>query len=423
MAKKYSSKCCTVIDNGLFLPFARKLSESFGQVNYWTPWQKQFPKTNDMRIGDGIEGIERIDFWEEVVDETDLFVVPDNNYGPLQVLLTDKLGKNVWGSRYGEMLELDRIKAKALYKKLGLPVNDSVDVKGVSKLREHLQKNDKQWIKISRTRGDGETFHSINYALSKRYIDKLEFELGASSEDKVFSVEPELPPAIESGIDIPSIDGQFTDECFTGIEKKDLFWIGRVSEYRKLPKALTEWPDAIAPTLKKNKYRNFLSTENRILKKTPHTSFMIDATCRVPSPPGGLWWKNVDNIDDMVWWGAQGKLVQPKFIKKYGCSIIMKSPDAEGQSLCVQYPDKIEDNVKLYNMAIVKGEKYILPQDCPMPEIGEVVGIGDSMEDAIAEAKDCCGQIEAMGLCCPKGGIEEVKEQLEELKEMGIDIT
>jgi hypothetical protein len=422
MAKKYGSKCCTVIDKGLFLSMALKLSESFGQVNYWSPWQKQFPKTNDMRIGDGFEEFERVDFWEETIDETDVFVVPDNDFGPLQVLLADKLGKNVWGARYGEKLELDRAWAKAFYKKIGLPVNDSETIKGMDKLRKYLKEHEDQWVKMSRTRGDGETFHSENYALIKHYLDKLEYDLGASSGDKEFEVENTLPENVESGIDTVCIDGEYFDKCLTGIELKDVCWLGKVNEYRKLPKELTEWPDAVAPFLKKNKYRGFLSTENKILKKN-NESFMLDATCRLPSPPGGLWWELLDNVDDIVYFGSQGKLVQPKYKKKYGCSIIIKSPDAEGSTLCVQYPDKIAHLVKPYNMAIVNGERYILPKETPMPEFGEVVGVGDTMEEAVEQAHDACDQIKAVGLHCPKGGVEEVKEQLEELKEMGVDIT
>jgi hypothetical protein len=170
-----------VVDNGLFIGLAQAISKDFKKVYYTSPWVCAFPTTNTMSIGSHVPGIERIDeFWSRI-DEIDLFIYPDIYTGAEQRYL-QSIGKRVWGSRYGEDLEIEREEAKLHLKQLGCNIGPYKVIKGLDDLRHHLKYNDRQFVKISKTRGDGETFFAKNYANIETRLDELEHSLGAAKK-------------------------------------------------------------------------------------------------------------------------------------------------------------------------------------------------------------------------------------------------
>jgi hypothetical protein len=56
-------------------------------------------------------------------------------------------------------------------------------------LRKHLKANDDQWVKISGTRGDMETFGAKSYEKVEPRLDELEHNLGALKKVMKFTVE------------------------------------------------------------------------------------------------------------------------------------------------------------------------------------------------------------------------------------------
>src|SRR6516164_5202949 len=102
---------CCVVDFGMFMPVALKLSESYKQVYYTTPTEKGFQEIGDFASGAGVEKIQRIEDYlsPSIFDTIDLFVFPYILYGGLQEHLV-ACGKSVWGARHGD--ELERLKGK-----------------------------------------------------------------------------------------------------------------------------------------------------------------------------------------------------------------------------------------------------------------------------------------------------------------------
>ncbi|HSN08068.1 MAG TPA: hypothetical protein VLS85_03465, partial [Hanamia sp.] len=141
-------KVALVFDNGLFVEIGKTLSKSFKKVYYYCPWKSAFPKSNQYIIGEGIEGIECVwDFWD-YIDKVDIFIFPDVYDGDMQEYLVS-IGKNVWGSRKGEEMELDRDGMKEYMKSVGLYVTPFVVLTGIDSLREYLKKHDNVYVKIN----------------------------------------------------------------------------------------------------------------------------------------------------------------------------------------------------------------------------------------------------------------------------------
>jgi hypothetical protein len=46
-----------VVDNGLFVELALKLSKTYKKVYYYVPWESAFAKMNLAKIGYGLEGL------------------------------------------------------------------------------------------------------------------------------------------------------------------------------------------------------------------------------------------------------------------------------------------------------------------------------------------------------------------------------
>ena len=147
-------------------------------------------------------------------------------------------------------------------------------IKGVEALREYLKEHKNVYVKCSILRGDFETFHSPNYKFVEPKIDELEYRLGAMKYIKEFIVEDAYDNAVETGMDLYTVDGQFPTRSLTGIEVKDLGYIGKILEYDKISTKVTDFNEKMKDTFKNYGYRGFFSTEIRISKEKP--PYMLD---------------------------------------------------------------------------------------------------------------------------------------------------
>ena len=415
----YRSKTCLVIDNGLFCELAVTLSKSFGKVFYWSPWITAFPKSNQTLIGKGVPGITRIDDFWGILDEIDLFVFPDVYYGPLQLHLI-KLGKRVWGGRMGDDLELYRDAAKQHMQSLGMDVGPYAVVTGLDALRAHLKRHDNQFVKISKTRGDMETFHAKNYKLIEPRLDDLEHSLGAKKKIMQFVVEEAIDNAVECGYDGWCIDGEFPRGAMTGIEVKDKGYIIKTTTYDKLSDPVRAVNDGLASTLRGYNYRGFISTEVRATKDGK--AYLIDACQRAGSPPNEIYQILVENWPDILWEGAEGNIVEPKFAAKWGAELLLISDWANKNWQAVEFPAKFRENIKLRNMTMIDGRWYVIPQYDGCPEIGAVVAVGDSMDDAIQNTRKIAESVEGHYIEVVPDALDEAKGEIEKLKTFGIEL-
>ena len=408
------TKKALVIDSGIFVEIARRLAEDFGTVYYFAEWRSGYPTSRSLLVGAGDPMLHRVDdFWHLIQnDEVDIIIFPDvYDYG-LQDYLRS-IGKRVWGCGGGAELELDRPKAKEMMANAGVPIGDYKEIVGLDALRKHLKTHEDSWIKINSTRGDMETFHSPTYEKIEPRLDELEHTLGAKKKIMRFIVEAGIPDAIEGGYDGFCIDGQFPKVGITGIEVKDKGYVGRTIRYKDVPEQVRAVNDALAPHFKRYQYRGFWSSEVRISKDG--VGWPIDLTARAGSPPSELYQNMISNLAEVIWYGAEGILIEPDYTDVWGAEVLLHSDWADKNWAHLSFPKELRRNIKLRNYTIIEGEHYIVPQLCGMPEVGAVVATGKTAKGAIDKAKEIAEQVEGYYLETP---VEAMDEAIVDLKKI-----
>ena len=204
------------MDNGLYLPLAQKLAPSFKRLLYWSEWQESFPTINKRIIGDGFDGIERIDDIWEHKNEINLFIFPDIYRSGLQSELKSQ-GHLVWGSRRGDRLETNRGAFMRVLQEVGLPVPTFQEVKGLAELRSHLKYREDVYLKLSKYRGSFETCHWRSWREDEGMLDSLAVKFGPLQDLMTFYVFDALDTEIEIGADTYCIYGKFPSLMLNGL--------------------------------------------------------------------------------------------------------------------------------------------------------------------------------------------------------------
>lgn len=406
-------KTVLVYDYGQFVELAVTLTKDFGRVLYFAPWvHGGCPTSKLLRIGDGIESVERVDEPWPHLDDVDLVVFPDVQEPGLQQYLVDH-GKRVWGCRGGAELELDRVASKQIAEKLGVAVPPYTVVTGIEALAAHLQKHKDQWVKIDGTRGDMETFHAPTFDEVEEQLDELAHKLGPKKRLMRFVCEDGINDAIEAGYDGYTIDGAFPNAALVGVETKCKAYVGRTLRYAQLPQAVREVNDKLSPALKRYGYRGFLSTEIRVTK---NEAYLIDPCCRCGSPPSELYQVMIENLGEVLWEGAAGIVVEPEFRAKHGAMVLLNSEWAALDNWQhVAFPDKYRQNVKLHNLTVIAGEHYVIPFVDKRAQIGAVVATGDTADEAIAQCERIADEVKGHMIEKPVAALQESKKALQKL--------
>ena len=123
---------------------------------------------------------------------------------------------------------------------------------------------------------------------------------------------------------------------------------------------------------------------------------------------------------EIIYYGADGILVEPKPAGKFGVEVILKSAWAEKNWQQISFDPKYRNNIKLFNAVKVDDNYYIVPQDDEMIEIGAVVGWGDTLDDAIEMVKEAGDTIEGYGIKFNVGPVEMAKEQIAKIEDIGV---
>jgi hypothetical protein len=428
MTENYKDKVAMIVDSGgWYLELAVKLSESFKKVYYYNFWISPAPTSNPLYIGEGIDGVEKVDYLFDKVDavkadgtpEVDIFIFPDIYSGDLQLHL-EKLGRLVFGSRKSDELEIYRFASRRHLKELGLKQSEGELITGLDNLREYLKKNEDVYIKISFTRGDDETWHSINYATSRQHLDNLAVRLGAKQDIMKWLVTKPIEKAIEAGIDTICIDGQYPKKCTTGIEVKDASYVCKVVDFDKIPYEIKETTDALSEDLKKYRHRNFFCTENRIQGKGK--SFPIDLTMRGGIPPYEIHIELIKNLAEVIYKGASGEIVEWEIEFEYACQVTIIAHEAAEDYQCIQFPKEIKPFVKLRSFVIQDGDYYIVPSPLKLIEVGAVLGFGHTLKEAIDHCKKNAEQVKGFKIEIDTEKLDSAEKELEKAKEMGINL-
>ena len=407
-------------DYGTFVSLADRLSKDYRKVYYYTPIDDEYRNVKDCVIGDGLEReghrIERIDEFidPDIIKEADLFIFPDIGWGGTQKYLRS-IGKAVWGSMGADEYELYRTKFISLLKSLGLPLIHSEKIVGLTNLAKHLQNVKDKWIKINRYRENMETWHHLDYEHSQRMLECLNVEFGGVKEQIVFIVQDSIPDALELGYDGWTVDGQYPESSYQGFEKKNELYLGTELSYKDTPEEIKFVNKKLSPLFSEMGYRNFMATEVRVKDKTP---YFIDPTFRMPGQTGEQLLETCSNLSEVIWKGANGELVKPKFDFKFAVEATLHYTENSDIWKTIRVPKEVERWVKLYHYCIVDGV-YQFPES-KNDELGVVLGVGNSIEGAIERLKKNVELLSGEPVCCHLQGMTDLLDEAKKAKQKGI---
>lgn len=412
-----SKKHVRIVDNGLYVSFARHIAKSFGKADYYIPWQSYCPRSTDLFAGQGFDELRRVKFVLDDADDVDLWVFLDVYHADLQCYLEDH-GARVWGGRRGEEMELYRWEFKKYLRSINLPVQPVEHIVGLDKLREFLRHKKDKFIKTSFVRGDFETFRHESYALSEPKLDELGHVLGPLKDGYEFVVEDDIPNAIEVGYDGFTVDGQFPNHAMMAYEVKDVGMLGATKLYTDLAKPVKTVNSALVPALKGYKYRGFVCTEIRMgVDRKP---YLIDPCCRLGTPSNELLQELFDGWAETLWHGAEGELVSPKPVAKFGALAVIHSEWAVNNWQSLYYPKELDPWVKLRFHARVDGVNYTVPQPIGLPAPGVVVGVGDTLLDAISECKAHAHEVKGHQISIELDSFDDALESIVNGEKLGV---
>lgn len=404
--------------NGLFLPLAQKLSESMDRVYYTTPCEEGFSTINKSVVGKGFEGVIRVrDMWS-VKKECDLFVFPDIEHSAKQLELEEQ-GKAVWGSRTGDIQELDRGLFLRTLKKVGLDVPPYEIVVGITNLKNHLRTRKDKYVKISRYRGSMETWHWRDWTLDRSLLDFYAVKFGPPGEHLEFFVLDNIETPLEVGGDTYSVDGGWPSLMLHGDEHKDKGYIASVMKREEMPEQVQKVLDAFGPIFKSHRYRNQWSMEIRV---QGDKSYFIDPTCRGGMPSTGSQLEIWKNFGDIIWYGAHGQLIEPDPAANFTaeCVLTLKSEKAQWGTLVV--PPALQRWMKLSGCCKVDGVVSFPADEHHGDEIGWLVAQGDTIEGLI---ETMFAQVEKLpeGVSANTDCLIPLLREIHKGEEQGIEFT
>ena len=404
------------VDYGLFTEMAVQGSKNFKQVFYYNPsWKNAFPSSKDVTIGTGFENLKVIkDFWD-YKKYFDMVIFCDIYDGDMQNELRSQ-GIPVWGMGSVEWLERDRLRTTEWQKSVGLPTPERKEVIGISELK----KLPKGWhIKIDEFRDDTETFKKLGNMQMESFFNALALNLGHRQETYPFMAEKDIPDAVEFGVDIYTVNGNYPKYGLFGLEIKGAGYGGRISLLENLPQPIKKVNDALKLIFSESKVTGQFSTEVRCNRK--RIGYLIDPTMRLANPPHQSQMEIIGNLPEIAWAGANGELVEPKIKARYCAQCTMTSEFAALGEVAFEIPDKVKRFIKVKNVAKSEGVYYYIPnKDSKIETVGAVVGLGNTLDEAIKNCKDNASEVKAFQLEIDLGALDTLSEEIAKSKSYGI---
>ena len=407
-----------VVDNGLYLPLAQKLAPSFKRMLYWAEWQEAFPTIHKRIIGDGFEGIERVDDIWRTKNETDLYIFPDIGRGELQAELESQ-GKLVWGSRAGDRLESNRGAFMRVLQEVGLPVPTFEEVTGITELRAVLHDREDVYLKMSKYRGSFETCHWRSWREDEGLLDAWAVKFGPLKDLMTFYVFDALNTELELGVDTFCIDGQFPSLMLHGLEAKDKGYLGSVTKRDDLPEQLRVILEAFGPVLAKERYRNAFGAEVRVVEGA---GYFIDPCCRFPVPAAGAEMELIGNLPEIILAGAAGELVEPEMVAQFAAECVLTAKCEKDVWRVVDFPETVKPFVKCGDSCEVDGRICFPPDEKHGEEIGWIFATGNTIEETVKTLKARVKLLPDGVHACTESLFDLLKEAAE-AKSEGIEIS
>jgi len=262
----------------------------------------------------------------------------------------------------------------------------------------------------SKFRGTVETFYVPEYSGALSRFNKLIKDLGHSEKSREieFIVEDRIE-GVEPGGDHIQVMGNFLSPTMWGYEVKGLGYSGKKCEWNDLPTPVRIISDKLGILLKELlPTANFFSTELIVDKN--RRPYLIDPCPRMALPTvGAIQTEFITNLAEIIWYGAEGILIQPEFLPyKYCAAISCDSDWAKSNELEVDFTCP-RNRIKFRKAYKEKGEYYAVEG---FTSICSIIGFGDTIEEAIEEVKKNAKGVSAYELQVMPNELEKVKEEI-----------
>ena len=409
-----------VYDHGLFWPLAERLARDAKKVYYHIPDGDAMPTFGKGIRGDGHDSVELVqDIWKHK-EEVDTWVFPDCSDAGLQSEL-EAQGRCVWGSKGASELETNRGLWIRTCDKIGLSMPKTHVIKGLTNMRLFFDdhRDETFHVKISKWRGDTETFKVKEPSAIKNKLDGLALKFGPFQEHITFYVQEPVETDIEGGADTYFVNGQYPSKIILGYEKKGESYFATWKERDAMPPEIWRVSEALAPLLAEHRYCNTVSTEVRV---KGDQSYLLDPCLRFPSPAGEEELEMYGNFSEIVYRGAQGQLVEPEMVAKFcGEAVIEYCGDRDGWK-SIRIPDEVRQWVKLYACGYEDGAYHFPPSQDP-EAIGCIVGLGDTPQEVLDRLKEIRDALKDSSVDMHIEPIADLFQEIEESERQGIEFS
>lgn len=407
-----------VVDHGLFPHIAQCLSEQCDHVFYAGPPEEVMEKFKDGAICDGFENITRVKSLWGVKSKVDGYVFTDIGFAAEQRELVDQ-GFPVWGHHGADELETRKGLFLDTLEELGMEVPPHVRIVGLDSLQAHLADKEDKYIKISRYRGDWETFHWRNRVLDEMNLVCHACRLWGIRNHITFYVFDKIDSDIEDGIDTWRVGGQWPKRILHAMERKDKSLIGAIQKMSLVHEEIREVNERFGPVLDRYGYQGPFSTEVRMAEDK---SYFNDPTCRFGSPPSQLQTLLITNLPTVIWAGANGECEEPDCgDEPVGAQALITTVREKDEWLTFQIKPELRPFVKSAFSCEIDGEVNILPN--PLENwAGWLVAKGKTVEDVIETMKER-KKLLPDGFDCDLTSLCDLLRELKSAKDEGVVIT
>lgn len=405
-----------VRDHGLFVHIAQCMAEQCKHVYYVGPDEKVMPRLEDWIVGNGFENITRVSSLWEVKHELDCVVFPDIGFAGEQKELVSQ-GIPVWGHHGADRLEWDKGLFLDTLKKLGMEVPPHTRIKGLTALMAHLVDKEDKYVKISRFRGDWETFHFRNWTMDEDSLFCHAYRLGPLKNKITFYVFDKIDATIEDGVDTWNVRGMWPQTALHAIERKDKSLIGGMQAFDDVEESIREVNELFGTVLAEYGYQGAFSTEIRKNDKT----YFIDPTCRFGSPPSQLQTVLINNLATVIWAGANGECIEPEYDDPIGAQVLVTTDRDKEEYSTFQMPEELRPYIKSAFSCEVDNEIRIAPN--PLENwAGWLVSTGPTIKSTIDTLKERKALLPD-GFDCDISSFATLLTELEEAEKHGIEVT
>lgn len=141
---------------------------------------------------------------------------------------------------------------------------------------------------------------------------------------------------------------------------------------------------------------------------------------RAASPPNELYQEFYLNLPDIVWKGANGIVVDPIPAAKCAAEVLIHSSWADKNWQPIDFPEENRKFIKLRNATKINGRYYVIPQAVGLPEIGAVIGFGNTMKEAIDMAKKISETVSGYYIEIKTDSFDQAEQQMKNTEKYNI---